>query len=346
MQRFLALVSVAAVGCTWVSDAQYDDRATELEAFRSEFLPASDKVQLITAAENRFFWVSLEKPLDEPMLHSYDPATDQRVAYEFSRADTNIEERYQMSGALVVKCTFSTTSAFDATQSNRLIAMTTMGSDLCAVDAGDVYFRVGRTIKRWTPGQGDPVVKVDLDLAKVGTGSVNGFAVLGRQLLLAEGGRLWLIDTGTGTATWLENKDATSGAVVFDERGVVFDTSPGITHITFADHASFLLDDAIGNGGYELNGGHDDIHFAADSAEYTLHAGHVIYRGIRGIFAYGFDSKKVVDLLLDRGTGFDAHPRYRFPSVTADGTLFVHDNNSTSASDRPVYRVSLTGRLR
>lgn len=345
MSRLLALISLLPVGCTWVAEAQYDDRATELEQFRTEFLPASAQVQLITAADNRLFWVSLEKPLDEPMLHSYDPKTGNRVDYEATRGDDNIMDDYQMSGSLIVKCSFNNASAYD-TMTGALIETITMGGEPCAVSGNTVYFRFNRTIRRWTPGQGAPVQVVDLQTAGVGTSSISGFAVLGRQLLLAEGGRLWLVDTMTGTATWLENADQASGTVVFDARGVLYDSSPGITYIAFADHAAFLLDDAIRDGGYKLNGEHDDIHLAADSSEYTLYGDHVVYRSIKGIFAYGLVSKKVVDLLFNRGDSFDAHPRYRFPSVTSDGTLFVWDNNSTSGSDRPVYRVDLTGRLR
>src|SRR5262245_44389116 len=112
VRSLAASLAVGLAGCTWVAEAQFEDRASELEAFRTEFLPAADRVQMITAIDSRFYWVSLEKPLNEPLLHSFDTATGTRVDYEFTRADTNIAERFKMSGALVVKCNFSTAIAF------------------------------------------------------------------------------------------------------------------------------------------------------------------------------------------------------------------------------------------
>ena len=172
-QRF-AFLLLAAGGCTAVYDAQYDDRASELEEFRTEFLPGSDQVRFFTAAPQKLFWQSLEKPLDAPLLHSIDTSTQARIDYEFSRGDNNIDSRTQMSNTLIVKCSFGTTTAFDATVSNRMIDMTTMGSDDCAVDGSTVYFAVARTIRRWTPGAGPPAQVVDLAAAGVGTASIAG----------------------------------------------------------------------------------------------------------------------------------------------------------------------------
>jgi hypothetical protein len=344
MLRLIAVLPFAAA-CTWVSNAQYDDRAGELEAFRTDFLPAADKVDFLTAVENRVFWVSIEKPLDEPLLHSLDPVTGGRIDYEFTRKDTRISENYTLGTQLVVNCNFSTAKAFSATEPNRMLEMTNMGSDKCAVAGRDVYFFVNRKIRKWTPGVAPIADLVDLDALKVGTGTVAGFAVLGTQLLLAEGARLWLIDITANTATWLENEPISSGNVTFDTRGALFNTQQGTTYLTFLDRAETLLDDMIADGGYHLNSGHDDIHQLADYDEWMFYNSWVVYRGKRGIFAYGLETGKVVDLLLDRGESFDAKPVYRFPSVTADGTLFVQDRNSLNSSDKPVYRVSLTGRL-
>lgn len=345
MHRLIAVLPFAAA-CTWVSDAQYDDRAGELEAFRSDFLPASDKVDNLTALENRVFWTSIEKPLDEPLLHSHDPTTGTRVDYEFTRKDTRIAENYKFGTQLIVNCNFSTAKAFSATESNRMLEMTNMGSDNCAVDGRDVYFFTNRKIRKWTPGVAPIADLVDLDVLKVGTGSVSGFAVLGKQLLLAEGARLWLIDTMANTATWLENEPVTSGNVVFDARGALFNTQQGLTYLTFLDRTETLVEDMIADGGYSLNFKHDDIQQLADYDEYSFYGSWIVYRGKRGIFAYGLESKKVVDILLDRGESFDAKPVYRFPSVTADGTLFVQDRNSLNSSDKPVYKVSLSERLK
>ena len=47
------------VGCTPIYDAQLDDRATQLEALRTEFLPGSAQVQFIMGSETKLYWVDL-----------------------------------------------------------------------------------------------------------------------------------------------------------------------------------------------------------------------------------------------------------------------------------------------
>jgi hypothetical protein len=349
MSRLLALVLLAG-GCKVIQDAQYDDRANELEAFRETFLPATDQVQFIVATGKKLYWVSLEKPLDAPLLHSIEPATGTQIDYEFSRGKTNIQNDFKMSDDLIVSCSFGTSVAFDATSGAQL-DMTDQGNDSCAVDAKNVFFDVNRKIMKWVPGQGAPVQVVDLDAQMVGTDSIDGMAVLGTTLLLGEGGRLWLIDTAHGTAKWLQNQPITSGSIVFDTRGVVYPTNPtadaaGASYTLFADDSSFLLEDKIDDGGYDLNSAHDDIQKIANVDEYALIQDHVVYRSTSGIFAYGFDTTKVVDLLLDRGTGFDATVAYRSPEVTSDGTLFVQNVTELMSTGGEVYRVDLNGRLR
>ena len=352
MQRLrIVLVSLLAVsGCKAISDSQYDDRADELEVDRVEFLRETDQVKFFAAADSKIYWVSLEKPLDEPVLHSLDPKTGgQPISYEFTRADTNIEERYHMSDQLVMKCNFSTATAFDAKVSNRMIDMSTMNVDEnCAVAGDVVYFFTGnRTITRWMPGGPPPSVAVDLAVAGVGTGSFGGFNVLGTRILFSEGGRLWLIETTTGVATWLENVNPATNLVVFDERGVLYGSSKGDEYILFADHSTFLLDAAIADGGYHMNSSHGDIQELDDTAEYVLFNHHVIYRGKSGIFAFNLETKKVTDLLLDRGTGFDAETLYSKPTITTGGTLFVQASKEFSSSTKPiVYSLDLTARLK
>jgi len=332
-------------GCKWVYDAQYDDRADELDAFRSDFLPASDRVSFLTSTDHHVFWISLVKPLDETMLHSFAPASGTRVDYELTRGQSNIDQNYRLSDSLVVQCGFSAAKAFDIAQPNTQIDMTDQGSDVCTVDGRDVYFDRNRAITKWTPGGGVPVQVVDLDAQMVGTDTVGGMSVVGHQMLLEEGGRLWQIDLTTGHATWLENPDVQSGEVASDATGVVFDSAQGPTREVFADHSTAALADLIANGGYELNFEHADIQEIGDFAEYSLVGTYVIYRSKSGIFAYGFQSTKVIDLLLDRGEGFDATALYHHPAATADNALFVQDTSSLSANGQPVYRVDLTGRL-
>ncbi|HEU0037312.1 MAG TPA: hypothetical protein VFQ53_42165 [Kofleriaceae bacterium] len=337
-------------GCTWVYDAQYDDRAAELEAARTEFLPANDRVQFMTADRDRFYWVSLEKPLDEPLLHAVRPDPDpqiemeSRVTFEATRGQTDIAE-FHFSNTYVLECDFNRANLYDAV--NGIVATTDQASSVCAIDAGTTsYFLVNRELRRWDGTPTAPVTLMQLDDAGVGDGSIGGFGVLGGSPLLVEGGRLWRLDIGGKTAEWLENESPAQGLVVFDERGVLYDSNDGVKYTQFSDHATFSLEDAIADGGYRLSSQQPDIHLLADDGAYTLYGRYVIYRGQRGIFAYGLDTKKVTDLLLDRGESFETKPHYVFPTVTSNGSLFVLDKGFSSSDIGPVYRVELSDRLR
>jgi hypothetical protein len=347
-----ALVLLAFTGCTWVYEAQYDDRREELEALRSEFLPASDQVQFLTAEGTKLYWVDLEKPLDTPTLHSYDPVADQRIDYrDISKSVSAFEENFRYGDAIFAECGSSTSTAWDAATSEEIQRISGTGvTSQCAVAGRDVYFIVGgsnRELFRWTPGSAGMSTSVmNLEDAGVGTASIGGFGVIGNRMLLAEGGRLWLVDLAARTATWLENADhPVTGLVVFDEVGVVFDSSKGVQYLRFDDRVVRSFDAMIADGGYRLNSQAADIHELADNGAYTLYGRHVVYRGRRGIFAFDLERNKVTDLLLDNGKGFDAETVYRGASVTSDGTLFVQHRNNFGSEPRPVYRVDLSARL-
>jgi len=127
----------------------------------------------------------------------------------------------------------------------------------------------------------------------------------------------------------------------------VYNTNQGVTYTQYSDHASSKLDDLVGDGGYELGGDdYKDAFRVSGSGEYVIHDQHIIYRGNRGIFAYGLDTTKVVDLLLDDGQGFDAAVSYRHPAVTSGGALFVQNDDGINSDDHQVYRLTLDGRLR
>lgn len=339
----LALVLISfAPGCTVIDDAQYDDRAGELEALRTEFLPGSARVSEISATGSRLYWLDLEGAFDTPRLHSFEPATGDRVDYPIEDTESDFASEYHTSDQLVVRCGFSTAEAYSAGTGKLL---DTLSDDVnhCAVDGGDVYYLKAGQVLRWRPLQGAPVAVIELDpMISI---SSSAFAVEGNRGVLAEGGRVWNLDLQARTATWLENEDQASGLVAFDDRSVVFETFDGAFEIDFATHAARSIDDLIADGGYHLNASHDDIQDMAGTLEFTIYDRHLIYRGRRGIFALGLDTGKVTDLLLDRGEEFDPTPRYRSPSVTSGGALFVHDLNDDGPSSHPVYRVELAGRL-
>ncbi len=346
--RLVAIALALLASCKYVTDAEYNDRADELEQSRTLFLPGSDQVNFLAAADQRFYWISLEKPLDAPLLHSLDATTTTQVDYMFTMGDTSIAANYQFSGDMLVDCTFDQTTAYDAATGTQ-IDMTTQDEQNCAVVGRDVYILNNRKILKWTPGQTALTQVIDLDMQMVGTDEIGGFAGLGSTLVLLEGPRLWQMDVTSGKATWIENPDASSGQVVFDANGVVYNTANGPSYTAFAGHASFLVQDRVADGGYDLNHDYSDIQNVANSAEYALIQDHIVYRSVSGIFAYGLDTTKVVDLLLDRNVGDDeteADPVYRAPQVTSNGSLFTQNQSFDSDTEREVYRVELTGRLR
>jgi hypothetical protein len=272
------------------------------------------------------------------------------VDYELTRGQSNIDQNYRMSDTLLVRCNFSNAVAFDAAQPNTMIAMVDQSSDTCTVAGNDVYFDINRKIMKWTPGTGAMVQVFDLDNqpSPVGTDTVGGMGVAGNFLMLEEGGRLWKMDlsmSGPGSITWLENPPVTNGEIAFDDKSVVFETQQGVMREVIADHSTQLLSDLIADGGYEINFEHDDAQQIADFSEYSLTGSYIVYRGKHGIFAYGVASTKVIDLLLDGGgDSYDTKPIYRSP-IVAGGSLFVQDTGGLSGADKPVYQVTLSGRL-
>ncbi len=349
--RVRGLVLIGLVGCTPIYDAQHDDRATQLEAFRTEFLPGSASVQFMMGSESRFFWLDLVSALQVPTLHSIDPGANKQVDYTFPDPTMHIAANtYTVSDLLVVQCGVGSVTAWDATMADQKIDMITDENEpVCAADGNAVYLSENRTILKWVPGSGNPPSPVFNEDNQIGAtaGTIDAFAVLGNTAVIEETARLWRADLSTSAKAIALGADTATGMVDFDAQGVLCDTEKGTEYISFADLSVLSLTAAIADGGYDLNFKYSDIQTQADGGGYSLQADHMIYRGNGGIFAYGFTSKKVVDLLLDRGTDIDTEPMYGDPIVTTDGTMFVQDITETGgAMAHPVYRVNLTGRLR
>lgn len=360
MRTLLVLPLLA--GCTWVAEAQYDDRADELEEARTEFLPGSDEVQFMIADGGKFYWYYLDGPLDTRTMKSYEPATNSTVEIMLGPADQRpqvmtVEEDFRFSNDLIVECDGSSPSAWDARSGALVQTLTgpaaTGATGTCAVDGRTVYFIANIDSKmqvfRWTPGpSGMNAPIMDLMAAGVGDGGVNGFSVTGNTMFYVEAARAWRIDLSTLTAKFLNNEDVPAASdIISDERSAMFDGPDGVQYIPLDDPnpAPRSFDAMIANGGYRLNSSKGDIHKIADDGAYTFYKRYVIYRGQSGIFAYGLDTGKVTDILLDRGTGFDATTVYRGASITSDGALFVQHRNNSGSEERPVYRVDLGARL-
>jgi hypothetical protein len=352
--RILAATALAA--CTPVYDSQYDDRKAELEEARTEFLPADINVKLITGAQDKLYWVDVTKPLDLPVLHSFKPSTGERMDYgawsnaEFGGQPADIFEEFLFGSSLIVDCAFGI-RVFDATTPDTgELPMRPSEGFKCAVDGENVYYIVGRDVFKWRARTEAPptVPLLNLDSAGVGTGSIGSLSVIGDLALLSEGGDLWTIDLVTKQGTYLNNPIFT-GAGFFDTKGALYDSQDGLQFTTFATGQTFSFESAVADGGYRLNGHYSDIEEVGDFSEFVISGSHVIYRSRGGIFAYGLETKKTIDILLDGRfdeSTFDKNPSYRQPVVTIDNTLFVINDDGFGGGDGEVYRVDMADRLR
>jgi hypothetical protein len=349
-------------GCTVVYDSQYDDRAGELEEARREVLSVDKDVQLIGSGQDRLFWVDRVRPADENVLHSVKPPNFSDVTdYEWSRGDgdSTILD-YHFGEQLVVRCTFGTARAFSATAANTEVGDTGNGAQNCAVDANTVYFlQGGARVDRWVPNgprpSPEPQLPTAIDFEASGiANSVDGFGVIGSLMVFTEaGGDIYTVSlancspgTGTCDPTWLENESQVTGNIFFDDKRVMFQSAfPEGPHIIeYATKKETKFDDAVADGGYHLNFKHGDIQTPEGNGEFVMHGDHVIYRGTRGIFAYGLVDGKVIDILLDRGDVSDPEIKYRRPVVTENGFLYVESEHGFGETG-PVYEVDLNARL-
>ena len=355
-------LTLALVGCTPIYDAQYNDRADELDELRTEFKPDENDNKLISSGGSRIYWVDQVAPQNLLFLHSMvpgDPSTD--VKYEWSSGKNDLDE-YHFGEQLVAECSFGTSIAYEVNNpaTTGEISRTSRGADGCAIDGRTVYFLVGaKALRKWEPpaeipdldgdNNGDTFIDFEVDSGIVG--SIAGFSVIGNLALVAEqDGDLYTVDLVTKQSKWLRNDQPFVGSVFFDERGALYETQSGPRYIEFTDAEDppdTSFDDMVRDGGYHLNFKHGDIQQPAGNGEFVIHKRHIIYRGQRGIFAYGLDTHNVVDLLLDRGEGIDLEIAYHQPAVTTGDQMFVFGTDSFGiGGGGALYQVDLADRLR
>lgn len=352
------------VACTPIYEAQFNDRAAELEEFRLDFQPEDNETSLIASGGNRVFWVDKVPPANTQFLRSMipgDPAS--KVEYEWSEDKFETED-YHFGEQIIGDCDFGTSLAYEVTDPSTAtgkIAQTSQGSSqICAIDGRIVYFLIGSsTLIKWTPptavptdteNQVIPFIQLDEQPTNIAK-AISGFGVIGNLGLFAEqDGDLYTVNLTTKASKWLKNDEPATGSVFFDEQGVLYSTSTGARYIEFTeaeDPPDTSFDELVRDGGYHLNFKLGDIQQPSGNGEFVLHDRHVVYRGERGIFAYGLDTHNVVDLLFDRGEGIDLELAYHSPAVTKGGQLFVIGGDSFGIGViGPAFQVDLTDRLK
>lgn len=361
----IALGLAGLVACTPIYDAQFNDRADELEQFRTDFRPEEDNTTLLEAGGERVFWVATKRPEDQTFLHSLNPdQPGSELVYAWSMNDSDYED-FQFGDQLIARCSFSSTRAFRVNDPAQAEPGEAPGNakdgSPCAVEGNSVWMIASNdapepknALYKWLPGtdiaETDPGL-FTLESAGIAA-QISAFGVIGNLMVAAEvDGDLYTVDIAAKRATYLGNEDhKVNGKVFFDERGALYETSTGPRYVEFNGTDTPVdrsFDEMVADGGYHLNYKHGDIQQPAGNGEYFMHGRHIVYRGQRGIFAYGLDTHNVVDLLLDRGEGIDLELAYHGPVVTTNDQLFVFGTESFGIGFRgPVFQLDLADRLK
>ncbi len=370
MRRAAVAISVAALGaCSAVYDAQYNDRRTELEKSRVLFLDGSTNVQFFTAAQDRLFWVDTPRAIEANEMHSIDArGSGGQIDYPWSGNSVSSAfgaNQLATDDTLAVVCNVG--QAFDAGANDILNSpypMLDVGSfgttsTACTV-AGNQAFYVDNSnppasIVLWEPDMGSNAVPF-LALADNLDVNPNGFGFAGgSNILYQDGEDIWLLPTDDAMPMEPLNggqAPVEAGAITWDEEGDTFASiNSDVVFIRFSDNTidgapATAVSDLIAQGGYSLNFEHSDVQNILSGANYTVYDHHLIYEANGGIFALGLDTGNVTDILLNGLTDSEGNvaPQYRSPTVTANGTLYVEDDD-VLAELHPVYSVDLTGRL-
>jgi len=339
---------------------EYNELTRRLDSGLDEF--GGELIDGVQARGNVVYW--LEYRDWDPTIHRLDLESGQRVNYSFPLSFDSLN--YQVSEAAVAYAEVDGEEVvyhvFDSLETERELSTVAFESPTddqgwwaYGLSGSDLFVVVTETesspdTKLYRiPAGGDASVVTTLESAGCDVGEFWEFGVDGETVIFVESGRIWRLDLETNQATWLGNETEVSGSVVFDSDGVLFTTRVGPF---FFDYENAVVDDlaeAIETTGFRLNDTFDSIHYFERDA--TWWGDYLIYVGNGGLFALNTARRNIVPILLEPRLGETSEVRvdYRFPVVTANGTLFVTGLESTSGSvgaDGPVYRLDLADLLR
>jgi hypothetical protein len=308
--------------------AEYESLRTELEGKREVFLegPAQD----FTAAGNTLFWV--EAAAGNPLLHSYDAASKQTTNYTFKVYLTGpsayaVGQDMQSLGKLTLPA---------PPFGQKWWAYSVDGDNLYVMilDNADSKFH----LKRWAPGDADMTEVLILDdlIAPNVMGEFHNFAVSGTTLIFDEGNRIWLAELTDAKAKFAKNEKRV-GFADFEKGGAVYNEGSELWRYDVASDARENLSDKIRNNDYRINKTFEAGHHPMDSTTWAKYNSTIFYVANYGIFAYNIDSNTVQPMLLNAR---DNSVVYRYPTVLANGTLFVKGLESSSGAtgaDGPTF---------
>lgn len=323
----------------------YEELAEELEEDREQFLgEAADELRAIG---NRVFW--LQFPQFAPDLYSWAPGEAEPRRYDFSIGGDAYN--YSASEQLVVTAEAQGQElvyrAYAVAESNALLGELTIDgpSDeqrwwAYAADGANVYIAVtgeNTKILQWRPGSEAQELLVLEDLG-VEVGELwDIFAYRGR-LLVIESGRLWLVDPGNQTASFMQNQQEVR-SVSINKNGVAYPADGGPRYLSFAGGPPIDVGQRIEDSGYELNQTFSSAHRYLSHP--VLFEEEILYVSQSGIFSLDIPTGEVQPLLLEPRDP-DLRLVYRDPQVLEDGTVFLQGLASESGAigaDGPIYQL-------
>jgi hypothetical protein len=365
MMKILPFAFLALIGCgggetggaqTQEEDiAEYESLRADLEGKRSVFIegPAQD----FQAAGNTLFWV--EAAAGNPLLHSYDAASKQTTDYTFKVYLVGPSSPNPIDNLNYIASTSMVVSMNELDGANAYAVgqpMSSLGKLVLpappfgqkwwaySVDASNLYVMILENadskyhLKRWSPGETDysEVLVLDDLIAPNVMGEFHNFAVSGTTLIFDEGNRIWISELTDTKAKFAKNEQHV-GFADFQKGGAVYNEGSEFFRYDVATDTRENLSEKIRNNAYTLNKTYEAAHHPVDDTTWAKYQSTIFYEANFGIFAYNIDSDTVKPMLLDAR---DNSVVYKYPTVLANGTIFVKGLESSSGAigaDGPTF---------
>ncbi|MFO0552474.1 MAG: hypothetical protein U0271_29060 [Polyangiaceae bacterium] len=336
---------------------EYDALEADLEQHREVFREGA--AQDFAAAENTIFFI--DASAGNPVLKSFDHGSNTETDYAFrpylsGPNNPNPIDNLNFFASTSVIATMNEldgVNAYAPGQAEEHLGKLVLPAPpygqswwAYAVSGGQVYIAVlneaGKLeLQQWTPGaEASTTVAVFDDLiAPNPMGEFHTFAVSGSTLIFDEGGRIWVAELGDEKAAWVQNDQEVTGAD-FQSDAIVYSEDTEFWLYDRASDSRSNLSDRIRGNGYELNATFAEAHYPDTDCHWSRRGSMIYYEANFGIFAYDLDADTVTPILL---SARDNSTVYRYPTVLADGTLFVKGLESSSGSvgaDGPTYMLT------